>query len=548
AVPDETATREVVVNVVPGPDFRTSGHDLLQLVRAARPLGLVETSVEGAVSPLDAFDPDAWTLSWTLRFSTGAEPAAFENLIEFYAMSAEIDIADPLTQDGEPDQPQGAPQKVADTPVNTAQETAKDVPQAPDPAPSSASAPPPKPTEGNPSAPSKSLRVDLNRIDRLVQLVGERLITQAGLAQSFSDVEDNELSEVAQSVDVLSRQLRELQESVMAIRAQPVKSVFSRMPRVVRDLSDKLEKRARLVLSGEHTEVDTTVIEELSEPLMHMLRNSMDHGLEDQDTRIAAGKDPVGTIELKAEHRGERVIISLSDDGQGIDRDRVLDKAILNGLVSEDDTLSPEEIDQLIFHPGFSTAQSISSVSGRGVGMDVVKKKLQALGGRCALNNRPGKGAEFLITLPLTLAVMDGMTIKSAGQQFILPLSSVVEAVKLDHCQVRQLPDRSRLLERRGDYLRMLNLGEVLSLEEGSTSPDMAIVVDTEVDGLIALQVDDLVGQRQIVLKSLEANYHQVEGVSGATILGDGHVALILDIPALLHMGKQDYTPKEVLH
>ncbi|MEO1549510.1 MAG: Hpt domain-containing protein, partial [Pseudomonadota bacterium] len=298
--------REVTVRVAPQPEFRTSGHDLLQLIRAAGPLGLVETKVEGEVAPLPVFDPDEWTLVWVLRFQTTSEPAEFDTLVEFYEMAAEIDIIDPHIMSEEAPTSEDRVLPVSEAP-NEPQDA-----NNPSQKPTAPATDPANPPATSPSAtPSKSLRVDLVRIDRLVNLVGEMLITQSGLAQSFGDVDDANLSEVAQSVDVLSRQLRELQESVMAIRAQPVKSVFSRMPRVVRDLSDKLGKRARLVLSGEHTEVDTTVIEELSEPLMHMLRNSMDHGLEDHETRQAAGKDPIGTIELKAEHRGERVTISL---------------------------------------------------------------------------------------------------------------------------------------------------------------------------------------------------------------------------------------------
>ncbi|MEO0913814.1 MAG: chemotaxis protein CheA, partial [Pseudomonadota bacterium] len=355
--------------------------------------------------------------------------------------------------------------------------------------------------------------------------------------------------EMGHNVEAMSRQLRELQESVMAIRAQPVKSVFSRMPRVVRDLADKLGKEARLELSGEHTEVDATVIEELSEPLTHMLRNSMDHGLEaTAEDRVAAGKPRMGVIKLSAEHKGERVIITVEDDGRGVNRDRVLAKAREAGLVSPEDTLTPEEIDMLIFHPGFSTAAEVSSVSGRGVGMDVVKKKIVSLGGRCALESTPGKGTKFEITLPLTLAVMDGMTIVVGEQKFILPLSSVVEALHIDSDVRKHLPNGETLLERRGEFLRLIDLRAILSQPKEGQEMDMAIVVDTETNGLVALIVDELIGQRQIVLKSLEANFKRVEGISGATILGDGQVALILDVPSLLSMNGSSGTYSEMMH
>ena len=320
----------------------------------------------------------------------------------------------------------------------------------------------------------------------------------------------------------------------MAIRAQPVRSVFRRMPRVVRDLADKLGKDAKLELSGENTEVDATVIEELTEPLTHMIRNAMDHGLESPDERVAAGKSKVGRIWLSAQHHGEKVAIVVEDDGKGVDRDRVYRKALERGLINPDDSVSPEENDNLIFHPGFSTADEVSSVSGRGVGMDVVKKKIVALGGRCAFESHPGKGTKFTITLPLTLAVMDGMTVSVGEQHYILPLSSVVEALRVPGDGGKTLPDGTRLLERRGEYLRLVNLRAALDLPTSTADTDMAIVVDSELSGPVAVVVDELIGQRQVVLKSLETNFKHVEGVSGATIMGDGNVALILDIPALV--------------
>ncbi|MEM9735551.1 MAG: chemotaxis protein CheA, partial [Pseudomonadota bacterium] len=406
--------------------------------------------------------------------------------------------------------------------------------KAPEPEAEAAKAPPAEEPAAKRKI-AKSLRVELPRIDRLVNLVGEVVITQAVLAQKLSEQEVKGNQELSHAIESMSRQTRELQESVMAIRAQPVKSVFSRMPRVVRDLADKLGKEARIILSGEHTEVDTTVIEELAEPLTHMLRNSMDHGLEETaDDREAVGKPRCGTIRLSAEHRGERVIISVEDDGRGINRERVLEKATERGLVAPNETLSPEEIDNLIFHPGFSTAASVSSVSGRGVGMDVVKKKIQMLGGRCTLKNTPGKGTLFLITLPLTLAVLDGMIVCVGNERFVVPLGNVVEAIRIDPATEMALPNGKSVLRLRGQYLPVVDLGEVLGMVRPSKSANLAIVVDTESAGSVALLVDELIGQRQVVLKSLEANFRPVPGVSGATILGDGQVALILDVSGLI--------------
>ncbi len=556
-LPDETVFQFLFA---PGPDFIAAGHDPLRFFKSARNHGLTEILADPEVVTLDDVDPAVIPIRWTLTFETEETAEDLDEFFEFYRMVADITpIGDPVedpveeavsdqSQASAPDFPEEAPQMPPPA-VKPEPEKQEVVPERPAPVSESEKARAPEAqTPAKPTQQTKSLRVDLNRIDRLVNLVGEMLITQAGLAQRMTEETNAQGLEVDHSVESMSRQLRELQESVMAIRAQPVKSVFSRMPRVVRDLADKLNKKARLELTGEQTEVDTTVIEELSEPLTHMLRNSMDHGIEDPETRTELGKDPVGLIRLSAEHKGERVIIVVQDDGRGIDRDRVLAKAIERDLVSPDDVLNPEEIDQLIFHPGFSTASEVSSVSGRGVGMDVVKKKIQSLGGRCVLVNNPGKGSRFTITLPLTLAVMDGMTVTSGGQQFILPLSSVVEAVRVGSCKIRQLPDDSSVMERRGDYLRLLSLRKMLDMPKSQSDQDMAIILDTETDGHVALQVDDLIGQRQVVLKSLEANFKKVAGVSGATILGDGHVALILDVPGLIELLDGTQPAAEMIH
>ncbi|MEO1538809.1 MAG: chemotaxis protein CheA [Pseudomonadota bacterium] len=505
-------TRTVTVIVAPGPDFFRSGHDPLRIIRAARPLGLTDIAISGAPQTLESLDIELCPYRWTLSFDTSEPPGALIDFFDFYSLSADITLDDPAQ---EPEAPPAPPPPDLE----------------PEPVPE-IETPPTRSV-------SKSLRVEIPRIDRLVNLVGEIVITQAALAQNVVELNAAGSQALATTIEAMSRQTRELQESVMAIRAQPVKSVFSRMPRVVRDLADKLQKKARLVLSGEHTEVDATVIEELAEPLTHMLRNSMDHGLEPPADRQAAGKPETGTITLSAEHRGERVVITLADDGRGIDRDRVRAKAVENGLITEDDLLTPEEVDLLIFHPGFSTAKEVSSVSGRGVGMDVVKRKIQSLGGRFSLHNSPGTGSRFQITLPLTLAVLDGMTICVGDDRFILPLSSVVEALRVDDCTIEALPDCSRVLARRGEYIPLVSLRDVLDLPPGDAPEQMAIVVDTETDGHVALLVDELLGQRQVVLKSLEANFQPVPGVSGATILGDGRVALILDVPALVTLDRR---------
>ncbi|RMF37653.1 MAG: chemotaxis protein CheA [Alphaproteobacteria bacterium] len=540
---DAAAEREVRLRLAIRDGFHRRGHDLLRVIRGLREFGLTGVEPPDSFPPPAEFDLHAPGDTWQLKLVTALpvdEIAAYfdvyDGLIEVEIDADEASGQEPARDDAPPASaqtqdhpPEGSGADGAQHAVAPAQKRA-----APKPKDAEAASRPVK-RSGDGERTVKSLRVDISRIDRLVNLVGEIVITQAVLAQKLSENSPSGDLELGHAVENMARHTRELQDSVMAIRAQPIKSVFQRMPRLVRDLADTLQKDVRIQLSGEQTEVDTTVIEELAEPLTHMLRNSMDHGIEPTaEERIAAGKPAQGTIHLSAEHRGERVIITVADDGRGIDREKVRAKAIERGLISPDDNLGNEEIDNLIFHPGFSTANEISSVSGRGVGMDVVQKKIQSLGGRCTLKNQPGKSLSFEITLPLTLAILDGMAIGIGEERFILPLSSVVEAVRVEQAQIQLLPGGGQVLPLRGQYVPILSLRETLGLKPSSHREEMAILVDAESNGLVAVLVDELLGQRQVVLKSLEANYQRVEGVSGATILGDGRVALILDIPALI--------------
>jgi len=497
--------------IVPGPEFHESGHDMLRLIRAARAHGLTSVTVEGDVPPPDTFNPADCALAWTLGFD-GAAPDVTP-FFEIYAETASIVALDA-----------GADDTVSE--------------DAPDPAP--------EPEVPMPAAVAgASLRVDTARIDRLVNLVGELMIAHSVLAQRLAETGARPGSELTRALDGMSRQLRDLQERVMAIRAQPVSVAFRRMPALVRDLSAKLGKQARLTLEGERTEVDATVIAELADPLTHMIRNAMDHGLEPPEARRAAGKPEEGHIRLSAAHRGDHVCISVSDDGAGIDRDRVLVRALERGILSRGDRPTPEEIDNLIFHPGFTTADEVSPVSGRGVGMDVVRRRIVTLGGRCILGSNPGRGTRFDIFLPLTLAVMDGMTVRVGAQKYVLPLSSVIEAVRVDGANARHLPDGNPLLERRGAFLRRVSLRRALGVPGKDPGSGVAVIIDAEDAGLVALTVDELIGQRQVVLKSLEENFHKVPGVSGATILGDGQVALILDLPRLMRDSRTAPEPAE---
>ena len=523
---DLAEERTYRIRFAPGPDFQTSGHDPLRLIQALRGLGAVQVQVEGEIPPLADLDPDVCPLVWEIGLETESGPDAVDSFFDIYRATAEIGIT-PVAAEGEP-----PPVPAATAPSGTEE------PREAEPARASAGKAPPKPAPtaklaaAAPNKAPRTLRVDLERVDHLVNMVGEIIITQAAMAQTLADHGGANL-ELGHAIDAMSRQVRELQESVMAIRAQPVKAVFSRMARLVRDLAQQLGKEVRTEISGEHTEVDTTVIEELAEPLIHMVRNAMDHGIEPPDDREQAGKPRQGTISIAAAQRGERVVISIADDGRGIDRDRVLAKAIERGIVEPGTPLTPEEIDQLVFHPGLSTTDSVSNVSGRGVGMDVVKRNISALGGRVTLENRPGEGTRITISLPLSLAVLDGMTIAVGEQRFVIPLGDVIESLTLADAAPHRLPNGARVMMRRGEYLPLLSVRTALGVEGSKDGEQMVVIVDTDSDARMGLLVDELIGQRQVVLKSLEANYRSVPGVSGATILSDGRAALILDVPAL---------------
>ncbi|MBB3384718.1 MULTISPECIES: chemotaxis protein CheA [unclassified Rhizobium] len=386
------------------------------------------------------------------------------------------------------------------------------------------------------AAAGQTIRVDLDRVDRLINLVGELVINQAMLSQSVIENDNNGVSSINMGLEELQQLTREIQDSVMAIRAQPVKPVFQRMSRIVREIADMTGKSIRLITEGENTEVDKTVIDKLAEPLTHMIRNAVDHGIETPEKRSTLGKNPEGTVRLTAKHRSGRILIELADDGAGINRERVRQKAIDNDLIAADANLSDEEIDNLIFLPGFSTADKISDISGRGVGMDVVKRSIQALGGRINITSRPGQGSVFTMSLPLTLAVLDGMVVTVAGQTLVVPLTAIVETLQPEASAIHSFGANHRLISIRNSFCPLVDVGRILNFRATQANPvdGVALLVESEGGGQRALMVDAIQGQRQVVIKSLEANYTHVPGIAAATILGDGRVALILDVDAVV--------------
>ena len=392
------------------------------------------------------------------------------------------------------------------------------------------------------AAAGATIRVDLDRVDRLIDLVGELVINQAVLAQRVMEAGLARASAVAMGLDELEQLTREIQDSVMAIRAQPVKSVFQRMPRLVREVAAMTGKPVRLVTEGEGTEVDKTVIERLADPLTHMIRNAIDHGLESPEKRAAAGKPAEGVVRLSAAHRSGRIVIEVADDGGGINRERVKSIAIEKGLIGAEAALSDEEIDNLIFMPGFSTASEVSDISGRGVGMDVVRRSIQALGGRITITSRPGKGSTFTMSLPLTLAVLDGMVVSVEGQTLVAPITAIIETLQPKAEDVHSLGGHARVISIRGGFVPLIDVGMALGYrrEPLPATQGVALLIEGEGGSRAALLCDAIQGQRQVVIKSLEANYRQVPGVAAATILGDGRVALILDIDTIVTVSRGD--------
>jgi two-component system chemotaxis sensor kinase CheA len=390
-----------------------------------------------------------------------------------------------------------------------------------------------------PGAESSSIRVSIDKVDQLINLIGELVITQAMIEQRSDGLDPMVHERLLSSVSQLTRNTRDLQEAVMSIRMMPMDFVFSRFPRMVRDLAAKLGKKVDFITSGAATELDKGLIERIVDPLTHLVRNSIDHGIEMPAARVAAGKTETGRLFLSAGHQGGNIVIEVADDGAGLNRERILAKAAQNGIVVADN-MSDADVWQLIFAPGFSTAETVTDVSGRGVGMDVVKRNIAAMGGSVEIRSARGFGTTMSISLPLTLAILDGMSIRCGDEVYILPLGFVVESLQPAPEDIKEIANRGRVIKVRGEYLPLIALHQMFEIAPRFTDPCEGIVVIVEADGRKAgLFVDDLVGQQQVVVKNLESNYRKVTGISGATILGDGGVSLILDVSALMRSSRQ---------
>jgi two-component system chemotaxis sensor kinase CheA len=577
SVPSESCgERCYAINFRPNSAFLES-QDPLFFLQELRTLGTFELAAHTeALPPLAELSPAVSYIGWTGTLRTSWTHHDIERVFAFVADKCELEIVELAAPDGGVDvagdcgvgsdqvfefapalPPDTEPvpagpmpvEPVSAEPVLAEPVSAEPVLAAPEALQPSPPAPIAAPARGAKEArgptvlsAATTIRVELEKIDRVVNMVGEIVIAQAMLGQVVQELPPDVMSRVAQRIEDVFHHTRELKNSVMSMRAQPVKTVFQRMTRLVRELAAKTAKKVQLEMQGENTEVDKTVIERLSDPITHIIRNSIDHGIEAPAARLAAGKKEAGTIRLSAEQRGGRIVIEVSDDGAGINSDRVLKKARERGLVAADAVLNQDEINNLIFLPGFSTAEVVSDLSGRGVGMDVVRRNIQDLGGRITLKSEAGRGMTIELALPLTLAVMDGMIVRVAQETYVMPISAIVECIRPASTDIRPLVGTCGALQIRGSIVPLVYLGEVFDVPGFVRDPAecTVIVIEGSDRARLGLVVDELCGHQQVVIKSIEENYGSVPGIAAATILGNGRVAFIVDIEKLAELLDHD--------
>ncbi|KZN67159.1 chemotaxis protein [Pseudoalteromonas luteoviolacea CPMOR-1] len=535
------------IDFKPEPHLFKTGNEPLYMFSELAELGQLEVSAfHDGIPDFLEFDPEDCFLHWRFFLTTTKPEPCISEIFEWVEDDADIKIeacgglfeddtldaqdtsAEPINK--QPEQP------VVETPANTSAQAEENL-AAVQKKVESVKTSKAESRKSNDST-ATSIRVGIDKVDSLINMVGELVITQAMLSQiGDQEITESSIAALQEGLTQLAHNTRDLQENVMRIRMLPISFVFSRFPRLVRDTSQKLNKQVELKLVGEQTELDKTVMEKLSDPMVHLVRNSLDHGLETPEERIANGKDPVGTVTLNAFHQGGNIVIEIMDDGKGLDTEKIRSKAIANGLINEADDLSVEEVNELIFMPGFSTADSVSDISGRGVGMDVVRRNIQALNGSVEVTSKQGVGSTFTIRLPLTLAILDGQLVQVATHTYIIPLISIVESLQIDISKVSKVGKGLEVLRLRDEYIPILRLYDIFSHQGAREELDKTLLVVVESDNYkIGLLVDDLLAQQQVVIKSLEANYQKVDGISGATILGDGTVSLIIDISGLIKL------------
>lgn len=553
------------------------GLDPLQVFKELQDLGtLSQVEVDASRLPdLDEVDPEKCYLSWKMQLATAKDRKVVEGVFEFVREDSKLTIEEhgsssgkrlsssdsnasrgtndeQRVEDGEPkplgeilvesgvvsretlDSALAQQKRVGQILIEQHAATPQQVEQALQKQRQQESTAQAKKTD------TTSIRVDTAKIDKLINLVGELVITQSMLSDLGARFEMRQLPVLLERMVELERNTREIQERVMGIRMLPIGTAFSRFPRLVRDLSAKMGKKIQLVLSGEETELDKTVIESIGDPLTHLVRNSADHGVELPEERLDSNKQETGTIKLNAFHEGGNICITVEDDGRGLSREKIVAKAIKQGLIGENDKLTDDQIWLLIFKPGFSTAEKVTDVSGRGVGMDVVKRNIDALGGTISIKTMAGKGTTFTLKLPLTLAIIEGMTVRIGRETYIVPLLSILESIQPKREAVKTVVGKGELINVRGTFLSMVRLYEVFNLQPEYTDPAKSILLILETEGeRVAVMVDEIIGQQQVVIKSMEQNFHKVEGIAGATILGDGTVGFILDVRGMLEIARR---------
>ena len=542
------SSRVVAIKWSPLPELFQRGLDPAQLFRELAQFGTMSAlEVQTDRLPeLAEMDPEVCYLSWNVRLETEESLAKIEAVFDFVRDGSDLTISEEsapqkeeyqrigeiLVAQGAVSQEQIEAGLAKQKPLGEILVDNKVVsPQQVDKALTKQS----QMKKGE----AASIRVDTEKIDKLINLVGELVITQSMITDLGEKFTPTQLPLLQERIVQLERNTRELQERVMSIRMLPIGTAFNRFPRLVRDLAGKSGKKIQLTLSGEETELDKTLIEAIGDPLTHLVRNSADHGLELPADRVAAGKPEQGTIHLNAYHDGGSICIVVEDDGRGLNRQKIVAKALEKGIISEGESLTDDEAWLLIFRPGFSTADKITDVSGRGVGMDVVKRNIEALGGSVAIQSTEGKGSRLTLKLPLTLAIIDGMTVRVGKESYIIPLLSVTESIRPKPADLQTVVGKGEVVNLRGEWVPMVRLYEVFDVSPEYTDPSQALLVIVEAEGKrVAIFVDELTGQQQVVIKSLEQNYKKVEGISGATILGDGQVAVILDIPGLVKLAR----------
>ncbi|MEC8104953.1 MAG: chemotaxis protein CheA [Pseudomonadota bacterium] len=537
-----------IIDVKPHTDLLMTGNEPFRMFRELQELvgeGNLEVLANtDGIPELTSLNPEDCTIHWRLTVTAATPVEEIKAIFEWVEDECDLTYT-PLAGDGanaEADASSDDAASSGDTALvaPVAEAGAADS-AAPTAAVQSEASPADKPAKAakapkasKKAAESSSIRVSIDKVDSLINMVGELVITQSMLGQLGQDFDLSRLAKLQEGLSQLEQNTRELQESVMKIRMMPISFAFSRFPRLVRDLGGQLGKKVLLETIGEQTELDKTVMEKINDPLVHLVRNSMDHGLETTEDRIAAGKSEEGTITLNAYHQGGNIVIEVADDGAGLNEDRILKKAIEKGLVPENNSLSPEEIHNLIFLPGFSTAEAVSDISGRGVGMDVVRRNIQALNGSIEVKSQRGVGSTFIIRLPLTLAILDGQLVRVCEETYIFPLVSIVESIQIHRSSLNHVTGSQYVMQLRDEYIPIVRLDEIFGLRDASDTVDEMMLVVVEGDNeKIGIVVDDLLGQQQVVIKSLEQNYQKVSGISGATILGDGTVALIIDISSI---------------